>query len=184
MNFKIILIIPILLFSLNVLGQNIIYKGNKQYSATKTWLFKCENYSWTGDLEVQIAKTFEGGYLRLSIDVPDEMFFIGGPVYVFLADGSMITCSDKGIRDNVDGKSIALYVFIKSEIEKLKILDIQKIRFTVRDISGVNGGPTGNFTAKNKIDVYGLSLNSIYKGPKIEEKDHYETSVEVTKLFE
>jgi len=165
--------------SLNSMGQNIIFKGDKQFPATNSWTFKCENYSWTGDLEVQIAKTATGGYLRLSIDVPINIFFIGGPVYIFLNDGSTITCSDKGIKDNVDQQSVVLYVLTQAEMDKLKTLDIQKVRFSVKAKSGTYGGPTGNFTANNKKNTY----NFLLYGEK-KEKDYYETSIEVSSLYE
>lgn len=179
MKKEILTVLVSLLISLTSMGQNIIYKGDKQYPATNPWTFKCENYAWTGDLEVQIAKTATGGYLRLSIDVPDNIFFIGGNAYIFLTDGTTITCSDKGIKDNVDQQSVVLYVFTQAEMDKLKTLDIQKIRFSVKAKSGTYGGPTGNFTANNKKNVYNFS---IYGDKK--EKDYYETSVEVSSLYE
>lgn len=179
MKKQLITTVTVLLISLSAMGQNIIYKGDKQYQATSTWTFKCENYTWTGGLEVQIAKTTTGGYLRLSIDVPDNIFFIGGGAYIFLTDGSTITCSDKGIKDNVDQQSVVLYVFTQAEMDRLKTLDIQKIRFSVKAKSGTYGGPTGNYTANNKKNVINFSIYG-----KIKEKDYYETSVEVTSLFE
>lgn len=179
MKKEILTVLVCLLISLTSMGQNIIYKGDKQYTATNPWTFICENYSWKGDLEVQIAKTATGGYLRLSIDVPDGIFFIGGNVYIFLKDGTTITCSDKGIKDNVDQQSVVLYVFTQAEMDKLKTLDIQKIRFSVKAKSGTYGGPTGNFTANNKKNVYNYS----FYGEK-KEKDYYETSGEVSSLYE
>ena len=90
----------------------------------------------------------------------------------------MITCSDKGIRDHVDQKSIVLYVLTLAEIEKMKSLNIQKIRFTIKAKQGVYGGDTGNYTAENKKNLYGgYSLD----GEKV--KNYYETSEEITALF-
>lgn len=181
MKKRLLTILTIFFFSLQSIGQNIIYKGDKQFPATHAWKFECANYSWTGDIEVQIAKTATGGYLRLSIDVPDKIFFIGGPVYVFLTDGSRITCSDKGIKDNIDQQSVALYVFTKEEMDKLQSLDIQKLRFSIKSRPGTSGGPTGSFTANNKKFVR-LSLTSS-SFPELSEKDYYETSKEVSSLY-
>ena len=171
--------IAVLSISLNALSQNVIYKGDQQYPATNSWNFKCESYFGDGGLDVQIAKTVNGGYLMLSINVPATSFFIGGPVYLFLTDGSIVTCTDKGIKDNVDKKSIVLYVFNHAEMDKLKILDIQKIRFSVKQDMGPYGESIENYTATNKRDSYRYSIQG---GSK--EKDYYETSRAVALLLE
>lgn len=162
-------IITFVLISLNAMGQNFIYKGDKQYQATNTWTFECENYFWHGDLEVQIAKSTTGGYLRLSVNVPPSgIYSISGPAYIYLTDGSMITCSDKGIKDNVDQQAVALYSFTQAEMDRLKTLDIQKIRFTLKNnVSSPFEKNSNNYTGKNTK----------------KEANYYQTSYEVTSLF-
>lgn len=146
---KQLIFIFIILFSLTATSQNIIYKGDKQFSATEQWVFECSLEAGIGNLDVQIAKNETGGYLKLGIYSNDNWNYIGGNVSVFLEDGSIINCTDKKIRDEVDGKSIALYSFTNSEMEKLKELDILKIRFIIKAKPGVYGSNAVNFTAKN-----------------------------------
>jgi hypothetical protein len=73
--------------------------------------------------------------------------YVGGTVIVFLADGSMLKCTDKGMKDHVDGNSVVLYNFTKSAVEKLKQHRIVHIRYSV-----INPGfGTENFTFDNKL---------------------------------
>jgi hypothetical protein len=138
-----------MLLSLNCIGQNTVYKGNKTFTATEQWNFECSLEAGIGNLDVQIAKKENGGYLKLDVYSNGSWNYIGGNVTIFLEDGSIITCTDKGIRDEVDGKSIALYSFTNTEMEKLKELDILKIRFSIKAKPGVYDSIAGNYTAKN-----------------------------------
>lgn len=150
-----------------VFGQNYIYKGDKQFEATESWQFELNGDYWTGNPEFTVAKHTNGGYLMISIPVPFKQHFISGTIIIFLIDGSTIKCTDKGVRDHVDNKSIALYNFTKNEIEMLKQNRITRIRFSV-------GGET--FTADNKVSAY-------YKLLKKKDKNYYETDIEISELF-
>jgi hypothetical protein len=172
-NKNITLLLTITLFlCANTFAQNYIYKGDNKYESTKSWEFKLNGSYWTSNPEITIAKHSNGGYLMISIDVPFSENKIGGTLFVFLIDGSVIKCTDKGIRDHVDNKSIALYNFTKTEMERLTQNRITKIRFSI--ISQMNDSET--FTADNTKDdfVYG----------SINEKKYYETDLEVSNLFE
>ncbi|GAB3194110.1 hypothetical protein ABID22_000328 [Pontibacter aydingkolensis] len=153
-------------------AQNFIYKGNNQYQATNSWSFELNGHYWTGDPEFTIAKQPNGGYLMISIDVPFKSNYIGGTVTVFLSDGTIITCTDKGIKDHVNNKSIALYSFTKAEIERLKSNRITRIRFSIK--GGMEG--TETFTADNRRMTY-----AYYDS---DSKSYYETDIAVSELFE
>jgi hypothetical protein len=171
--YKKIILVTLLnfLFLWSVEGQqNYIYHNNKKYISTPTWTFGINGTSWgSGNLEVSIGKNTTGGYLMLQTEVPFENNYIGGTVYIFLSDGSTITCGDKGIRDFVDNKSVVLYVFSEDEMTRLKTFYISKIRFTIKP---VDGGFNGTKTCDNKTFVYGTG------------KDHVETDIEISKLYE
>lgn len=158
--------------SLTVFGQNYIYKGDNQYEATSSWKFEMNGHYWTGNPEFTVAKHSNGGYLMIAIDVPFKSHYISGTVTVFLRDGSTIKCTDKGIRDHVDKQSIALYNFTKSEIKLLKSNRITRIRFSI--MGTMEGAQT--FTADNKKMTLGLYGS--------DQKNYYETDVEITELFE
>lgn len=166
-----------LMISLTVEAQNYIYKGDRQYPATETWDFG----SYPG-LKAAIAKHSNGGYLMLTQYVPFKSHYIGGTVTVFLSNGALIKCTDKGIKDHVDGNSIALYNFTKSEIEQLKEHRIVRIRYSII----TPGFGAENYTADNKKDYLRdsilLSDGTITGNPN--SKGYYETDVEVSELYD
>ncbi|MGK4568663.1 hypothetical protein [Flavobacterium sp. 3HN19-14] len=91
--------------------ETMIFKDGKHYPATASWDFICENYALGGGLNVQVAKTEKGGLLQLSVPVSDDSFYIGGTVYLFLDDNSIITCTDKGLRNNKPGIAASWFSF-------------------------------------------------------------------------
>ena len=95
--------------------------------------------------------------------------YIGGSIYIFLSDGSKITCTDKNIKDNVDNKSVVIYKVTAEELEKLKTAYIISIRFTIQP--AVDSGFNGNKTADNK------------KFELLSGEGSSETDVEVKRLF-
>lgn len=109
----------------------------------------------------------------ISIEVPFKQDYIGGTVVIFLSNGLTIKCTDKGVRDYVNNKSIALYNFTNTEIDLLKENRITKIRFSI--INRMQGAET--FTADNKR----MALLLYNSGT---EKNYHETDVEISELFD
>jgi len=143
--------------------EKMITKDGKEYKATSTWNFSCKEYAYTGILNVQIAKTEKGGLLKLGIDVSNETFYIGDTVYIILDDGSYITCTDKGIREMKDKKTIAYYFITTTEMNKLKVLPMTDVRFRIKGNEDTFSSKTGHFTATNKksnFETFGSSEDS------------------------
>ena len=174
MKNKTLLLLLIISTSLTSYSQTLIYKGDKQYPATNTWSFQINGTAWNTTLEVSIGKDGNAGILMLQNETTPQSY-IGGAVYVFLSDGTRITCADKNVKDKVDNKSVVLYKFSAEEIQKLKTYYITSIRFTIQPSS--NEGFNGNKTADNKKNIY-----SFYGDKK--ENNYYETSDEVSALFQ
>ena len=177
MKKNILLLSLIITIVFNGLTQNYIYKGNNKYEATNTWDFRNGKFYIMGEtVELTVAKHSNGGYLMISLDVPpgpSNYYYLCGTVTVFLSDGSIIKCTDKGMRDNVDSKIIALYNFTLEEIKELCINRITKIRFSVMDTyQGIK-----TFTADNNKG-YSFSIFD-----KDNNKNYYETDIEIYKLF-
>lgn len=154
MKYNLFLLFSLLSFSIANAQDVMTVKGGKQYTATPVWNFICENYAYDSDLEVQIAKTETGGILRLVIGVSNNNLIIGGRVYIILDNNSFIYCTDKGIRENKDGKSIAYYNLSASEISKLKTNRIENIRFRILGKSNSFSSDAGYFTATNKKQLF------------------------------
>ena len=112
---------------------------------------------------LQIAKAEKGGLLKLGITVSNETFYIGDTVYIILEDGSYITCTDKGIREIKDKKTIAYYLLTATEMNKLKALSLTDVRFRIKGNEDAFSSKTGYFTARNKksgFETFGTSEDS------------------------
>lgn len=172
MKRTILMMILALSTNLTIFAQtkNYIYQGDKQYESTDTWKFDINGTTWVdSDLEVTIGKDGSSGIVMLQTEVTPQSY-IGGPVYLFLSDGSKITCTDKNIKDNVDNKTVVIYKVTAEEVARLKEYYITSIRFTIQPTS--HGMFNGNKTAENKI-MFSYGSN----------KSYYETNVAVTELF-
>jgi len=169
-----VFLILTLMFSFFATAQETMTtKDGKQYKATTTWNFSCRDYAYTGILNIQIAKTEKGGLLKLGIDVSNETFYIGDTVYIILEDGSYITCTDKGIREMKDRKTIAYYFLTTTEMTKLKTLPLTDVRFRIKGNEDVFSSKTGHFTAINKksnFETFGMSEDSKIYDTKAEIK--------------
>ncbi len=136
-------------------SQSTMTVQGRPYTASPKWYFICERYALSGDTGIRIAKTDKGGMLEISVPTTSSEDYIGGTVYVYLADHSFITCTDKGLRQN-DGKMLtSFYAFSPTEYAKLKKTDIQSLRFTIKGVKKRFDNQVGNFTAENKVNFYG-----------------------------
>lgn len=175
MNQKILLFI-LFMVTISATSQQIMsYKGSKQYRATNSWNFICENYALTGATNVQIAKMENGGILKLAVETTNPTYNITGTVYVYLTDNTIITCSDKGIRENTGDRITSYYSLSLLEINKLKTRDIQSIRFNIKGINSKFSSQTGNFTAVNKKTYFSTATDKT--------ENNYPTAIEITTLY-
>jgi len=154
MKFKIPFLILLLLSTLANAQETMSVKGSKAYPATQNYTFICEKYAFSGETNVQVAKTEKGGILKLSIATANAEARISGGVYVDLANGDVIACVDKNVKETVEGKTTSYYYFTPAEMIKLKKADIQGIRFIIAGNSKSFGNQTGYFTAVNKTDYF------------------------------
>lgn len=167
-----------LLLYITANGQNYIYRGENQYESTNTWEFRLNAHYWTSNPEITIAKNKTGGYLMISIAVPFNKDSIKGNLTIILDDGTIIKCIDKGIKDYVDNTSTKLYNLTMAEIEKMKISKINKIRFNIYRDNGIyEKGEYLPFTASN-------TKNNLFVILSKDDKQYYETDVEISNLFE
>ncbi len=165
-----------LLFSISSFSQQTITQNGQQFKATNEWDFICKNYVYSGILKVQVAKTDKGGLLRLAIDVTNDEMFIGGTVYLFLDDFTIITCTDKGNRETANKTSVAYYNFTIPEMNRLKSVAIKDIRFTVKGKESSFSNRIGNFTATNKKDYFEKADKTL--------RNSFETEIEIKSLYQ
>lgn len=150
-------------------------KDGKQFPATANWDFLCENYALTGIANIQVGKTEKGGLLKIAVKTTDAKFFIGGVIYVYLEDNTIIVCTDKGVRENKDNTTTAWYSFSAVEMNKLKMTNIGSIRFSIRGVPALFSSQIGTFTAVNKKSYFSVRENK----PEI-----YPTANEINALYQ
>jgi hypothetical protein len=163
MKFKIPFLLLLLLSTFVNAQETMSVKGSKAYPATQNYTFICERYAFSGETNVQIAKTEKGGILKLSIATANAEARISGGVYVDLVNGDVIACVDKNVKETADGKTTSYYYFTPAEMVKLKKADIQGIRFIVTGNSKSFGNQTGYFTAVNKIAYFSTAYDKSKK---------------------
>ena len=150
------------------------YKDGKQYKATDSWDFICENYALTGNANIQIAKAEKGGVLQISVATTDPSFFIGGSIYVDLEDNTFIICTDKNLRKTTENGTTSWYIFTPTEMAKLKTTAISAIRFYIKGNPQKFSSQIGNFTALNKKAYFSISDRKPEK---------FETASEISALY-
>lgn len=143
--------------------ETLSVKGSKPYPATQNFTFICEKYALTGETNVQIAKTEKGGILKLSIATANDKAQISGGVYVDLANGDVVACTDKDVKESTEGNTTSYYYFTPAEMIKLKKSDIQGIRFIIKGSSKSFGNQTGYFTAVNKKSYFSTTYDKSKK---------------------
>jgi len=160
---KIPLLFLLLISTLANAQEIITVKGSKPYKATQNFTFICEKYAFTGETNVQIAKTEKGGILKISIATANDKARISGGVYVDLANGDVIACTDKNVKESDEGSTTSYYYFTPAEMIKLKKSDIQDVRFIITGTSKSFGNQTGYFTAVNKISYFSTEYDKSKK---------------------
>ncbi|WP_035643686.1 hypothetical protein [Flavobacterium sp. ASV13] len=163
MNLKLPLFLLLLMASFANAQETISIKGSKPYPATQNYIFICEKYAFSGETNVQVAKTEKGGVLKLTIATANDQARISGGVYVDLANGDVIPCVDKNVKESADGKTTAYYYFTPAEMIKLKKTDIQAIRFIIAGGSNSFGNQTGYFTAVNRSSYFSTAYDKSKK---------------------
>ncbi|MFV8342978.1 hypothetical protein [Flavobacterium sp. XS2P39] len=176
MNPKILLFLLCIATIAATSQETLSFKGSKPYRATNSWSFICEKYALTGAASIQIAKTEKGGILKLAVETTNPAFNIAGTSYIYLADNFIITCSDKGIRENKENQIVSYYSLSPLEMNKIKNIDIQSIRFNIKGNSGKYSSQTGNFTAVNQKTYFSTATD--------EAKKKHTTALEIKALYQ
>jgi hypothetical protein len=152
MNLKLSLLLILFISTFAKAQQTISVKGSAPFPATQEYTFICEKYAYTGEAKIQIAKTDKGGILK-----------IAGGLYIDLTNADVIACTDKNVKESVDGKTTSYYYFTPTEWLKLKKTDIYAVRFIIAGGSNDFGNQTGYFTAYNKMNYFSTAFDKSKK---------------------
>ena len=145
------ILILVLAFAVNVNAQSFAFIGENSYPSTER--FKLQSNSdkeEISDLNVVFAKDVETSLVIVSAKLTDVVK-IANKLIIYLDDGTVISCTDRGINDNVDDVAISAYRLTSSEIGKMKESSINTIRFEiVCPICGPFNLWEGVYSASNK----------------------------------
>jgi len=139
-----------IIFALTVNGQNFFFIGEKSYPCTETFaLVSNSDGSYVSDLNVLFAKEGTTGVILVSTKTVSTVR-ISKKLIIYLDDGTVISCVDKGISDNVDDIASSAYYLTNEELIKMKNSNINTIRFELRCFECFSSPVEGNYSASNK----------------------------------
>lgn len=146
-----ILVILAIVFTINANGQNLVFLGEHSFPCTETYTLQSNSeYDWIDDLKIVFAKDGNKGLLVVSSKIVPNVRILG-KLIIYLNDGTVITCIDKGMNDNVDGVATSAYYLTNEEIAKMKNSNIHTIRYQMKRTNlSVGTLYDGNYSASNK----------------------------------
>lgn len=137
----------ILFITITAKGQNLFFFGENSYPCTKK--IPLQSNSNSSELNVLFAKDGTTPLIVVKISTMFEVFF-SGKLIIYLDDGSVITCTDRGKRDYVDYVAMAIYNLTNEQLSKMKNSNINTVRYELKPGPGNPDIGTGNFSASNK----------------------------------
>lgn len=146
-----ILVILAITFTIDTNGQNLVFIGENSFPSTETFTLPSNSDSdFINDLNLVFAKDGEKGLLVVSSKLVSTVR-ISGKLIIYLNDGTVITCIDKGINDNVDDIATSVYYLTNEELAKMKKSNINTVRYEIKCAECLsNPIYEGNYSASNK----------------------------------
>ena len=137
--------------AVQVNAQNFTFIGENSYPSTERFeLVSNSDKEDIGNLNLVFAKDEISPLIIVSSKLTDVVK-IANKLIIYLDDGTVISCADRGINDNVDDVATSAYRLTASEISKMKGSNINTIRFEiVCPICGVFNLWEGVYSASNK----------------------------------
>ncbi|WP_420579930.1 hypothetical protein [Reichenbachiella sp.] len=151
MRQTILIITFILSYAVNVNGQNFVFIGENSYPSTEKFMLQSNSdREDIGNLNLVFAKDGRTSLIIVSSKLTDGVK-IAKKLIIYLDDGTVILCTDRGINDNVDNVAISAYYLTASELSKMKISNINTVRFEiVCPVCGPFNSWEGVYSASNK----------------------------------
>ena len=141
----------VLAFSAKMNAQNFTFIGENSYPSTERFeLQSNSDKEEISNLNLVFAKDGISPMIIVSSKLTDVVK-IANKLIIYLDDGTVISCTDRGINDNVDDVATSAYRLTPSEISKMKKSNINTVRYEiVCPICGVFNIWEGVYSASNK----------------------------------
>lgn len=143
----IILLTATLFISSTAKGQNLFFFGDKSYQCTETITLQSNNDG--ANPSILFAKEGTNVLMAISIYIGRD-YFIGGNLIIYLDDGTVISCEDKGKYDSVDNISTTLYSLTDEQLSQMKTSNINTIRYRFKPRMATLDAGGSNYSASNK----------------------------------
>ena len=124
-----IILTALLIVTLTTNGQNLFFIGENSYPCTETITLK-SNAERASDLNVLFAKDGKTGLIAVSTEANRNEQFSENLI-IYLEDGVVITCRERGTYEYVDSFARAVYYLTRDQLNKIKISNIHTIRYTI-----------------------------------------------------
>lgn len=141
-------------YALKTNGQNLVFLGEKSYPSTEKFILQSNSDSdYSNDLNLVFAKDGEKILIVVSSKLVSSVR-ISGKLIIYLDDGTVISCIDRGNKDNVDDIASTAYYLTNEELSKMKNSNINTIRYTIKCAECLsNPLYEGNYSASNKGSI-------------------------------
>lgn len=133
-----IILVAILFTNLTASGQNLFLIGDKSYPCTNAITLESNSNDrandGSDDLLVYIARNGNSGLFGVST----KSFFgseFTGKLYIYLEDGTVLTCNQSAYNEQVDDRALALYSLTNDQLDKLKQSNIHTVKYTMHLLS-------------------------------------------------
>lgn len=144
-------LIFVLVFAVRTNAQNFTFIGENSYPCTERFeLVSNSNKEKISNLNLVFAKDGISPMIIVSSKLTDVVK-IANKLIIYLDDGTVISCTDRGINDNVDDVATSAYRLTSAEIDKITKSNINTVRYEiVCPICGVFNVWEGVYSASNK----------------------------------
>ena len=150
MKRNLILLFVALSCTLKSNGQNFFFIGEKSYPSTEVSSLKSNSDNDDiHDLNVLFAKDGTTGLIIVTTKTASKVR-ISEKLIIYLDDGTVISCINKGISDNVDDIASTAYYLTDDELNKMKKSNINTVRYVIKCAECSMSLSEGNHSASNK----------------------------------
>ena len=126
-----LIVILFIIYSITTHGQNFVFLGEKSFPSTERYTLKSNSDNEDiNDLMVAFAKDGANALIVVSSKLTNVVK-IADKLIIYLDDGNVISCIDRGINDNVDDIAMSAYSLTKAELTKIKSSNINSIRYQI-----------------------------------------------------
>lgn len=158
MRKNLIILTATLLVTLTAKGQNLFLVGENSYPCTETIILKA-NSDDGSNLSISLAKDEEKGLFAVSSESSFGAIF-SEKLIIYLVDGTVITCKNRGPYDYVDNRAKAVYLLTSDQLNKLKNSNIHTVRYTLKAPSDENS--ILNLEWNNSASNKGIPTKTIF----------------------